>query len=79
MGWISTRFMQSRAKWGRTVSEEKRRAPLREIAYVIRPRTGLFDSDTVMLACGHRAQAYGDHRARCVACLRETRDAAEPA
>ncbi len=71
MGWISDRFMMSRAKWGKPVSEEKRRAPLRPIAYVIKGRNGLFDADLVMLECGHTAHAHGDHRARCVDCLRE--------
>lgn len=76
MGWISSRFMRSRAKWGRTVSPEKRRAPLRGIVRVIRPRDSLFGSDRVELACGHEAEAYGDLRARCLACLRE-REAGE--
>lgn len=71
MGWISKRFARSRAKWGRTVSEEKRRAPLRRIVRVIRSRETMFGDDLVALECGHEAYAYGDLRARCVACLRE--------
>ena len=68
MGWISKRFMRSSAKWGRSVDPEKRKAPLIVIAYVIRPREGLFDHDFVMLECGHEAFAYGQFRARCIAC-----------
>ena len=70
MGWISNRFAQNRYKWGRPVSEEKRRAPLRAIVVVLRGREGLFDTDWVELECGHRTSAYGDHKARCVDCLR---------
>ena len=71
MGWISTRFMRNRAKWGKPISEEKRRAPLRKIVRVIRSRESLFDSDFVELECGHQTRAYGDLRARCVECLGE--------
>ena len=67
-GWISKRFMRSRAKWGAPMSEEKRRAPLRRIVEVIRPRMGMFDADRVVLECGHEAYAWGDVRARCVPC-----------
>lgn len=70
MGWISNRFMKSRAKWGRPISDEKRRAPLRRIVAVIRSRQSLFDTDYVELECGHTAHAHGDLRARCVKCLR---------
>lgn len=68
MGWISERFMRSRAKWGRTMDPDKRKAPLVLIAYVIRPRDGLFDSDFVKLECGHETSAYSQIRARCTAC-----------
>lgn len=68
MGWISKRFSQNRYKWGKTISEEKRKAPLRKIVRVIRYREGLFDSDFVELECGHQVRAYGDFRARCVRC-----------
>lgn len=68
MGWISKRFMRSRAKWGRTMAEEKRRAPLKRIMGVIRHRNGLFNSDRVVLECGHEVDAWGSERARCVAC-----------
>jgi hypothetical protein len=72
MGWISKRFAtQNRYKWGKPISQEKRRAPLRKIAYVIRHRTSLFDHDRVMLECGHEAVAFGEIRARCVRCLEE--------
>ena len=70
MGWISKRFNSTgRSKWGKPISEEKRRAPLRKIVRVIRGRQGLFDHDYVELECGHPASAYGDFRARCVKCL----------
>lgn len=68
MGWISKRFMNNRAKWGKTISEDKRKAPLRKIVHVIRARESLFDGDFVELECGHQVTAYGDHRARCVEC-----------
>ena len=68
MGWISKRFMCNRAKWGRPIDPEKRKAPLVAIAYVIRPRESLFDHDFVKLECGHEAVAYGQVRARCTAC-----------
>jgi hypothetical protein len=71
MGWISKRFSQNRSKWGKTISEEKRRAPLRRIVHVIRARESLFDSDWVELECGHQVHAFGDIRARCVKCLRQ--------
>lgn len=67
-GWISRRFMRSRAKWGRPISQEKRMAPLRRIVAVIRHRRGMFEADRVVLECGHEADAWGDLRARCVAC-----------
>jgi hypothetical protein len=67
-GWISARFMRSRAKWGAPMSEEKRRAPLRRITYVIRHRAHMFEADRVVLECGHEADAWGDQRARCIAC-----------
>ena len=69
-GWISARFMRSRAKWGAPMSAEKRRAPLRRIVSVIRHRSGMFEADRVVLECGHEADAWGDLRARCVACTR---------
>jgi hypothetical protein len=50
------------------MSPEKRAAPLRKIAGIVRPRNGMFDSDRVLLECGHEADAWGDLRARCVAC-----------
>jgi hypothetical protein len=71
MGWISKRFTHSRAKWGKTISEDKRKAPLRKIVCVLRARESLFDSDYVELECGHKVYAYGDYRARCVACLKD--------
>ncbi len=71
MGWISDRMMQSRSKWGRPISDEKRRAPLRKIVHVVRYRASMFDNDRVALECGHEVEAYGDVRARCVHCLRE--------
>lgn len=71
MGWISKRFMRSRAKWGRPVSEDKRTAPLVSIAYVIRHRQGRFDHDFVKLECGHEAIAYGRLKARCTGCVKE--------
>lgn len=77
MGWISDRFMQNRGKWGKTVSPDKRRAPLRRIVHVIRSRESLFGDDYVELECGHEGYAYGDLRARCLKCLRE-REAASP-
>ena len=71
MGWITNRFDQTgRAKWGKPISPEKRRAPLRKIVAVIRYRHGMFDSDFVELECGHRVSAYGDLRARCVECAK---------
>lgn len=79
MGWISKRFMRSRAKWGATVSEEKRKAPLRRIVRIVRSRSSLFDSDTVEFECGHVGEAYGDVRGRCVICFTEARpDLVEP-
>lgn len=72
MGWISKRFMQNPSKWGKPISAEKRRAPLRKIEYVIRGRVSLFDSDFVHLECGHEVHAHGDMKARCVKCLRES-------
>ena len=72
MGWISSKFMRSRAKWGATISEEKRKAPLRKIVHVIRYRQTMFDGDFVELECGHKTTAYGDLRARCVQCLKDS-------
>lgn len=73
MGWISSRFQRNGgAKWGKPVSDEKRRAPLRRIARVVRYRESLFDADLAELECGHRVLAYGDLRARCVECLHGT-------
>lgn len=69
MGWISDRFARSPYKWGAPISAEKRRAPLRRIVGVIHSRVSLFDSDFVILECGHEVHAYGDVRARCVKCL----------
>lgn len=71
MGWISKRFMRRRAKWGRPVSADKRKAPLVAITYVIRHREGLFDHDFVKLECGHEAIAYGRLKARCPQCADE--------
>ena len=69
MGWITKRFEQTgRAKWGKPISDEKRKAPLRKIVNVIRYRETMFDSDLVELECGHTVRAYGDIRARCVEC-----------
>lgn len=73
MGWISKRFMRNRAKWGKAVSEEKRKAPLRRIVAVVRSRASLFDSDTVEFECGHVGEAYGDLRGRCLECARSGR------
>ena len=71
MGWIAKRFQQTgRAKWGKTISAEKRKAPLRKITTVLRHRDSMFDSDFVELECGHQVQAYGDLRARCVQCVK---------
>lgn len=70
MGWISKRFMRSRAKWGAPIAQDKRRAPLRRIVGVLRHRNGMFDSDRVLLECGHEAEAWGAQRARCVVCGR---------
>lgn len=70
MGWISKRFNRNRAKWGKPMSPEKRKAPLRRIEYVIHPQTGLFGTATVMLECGHTAHSNGQFRARCVDCLK---------
>lgn len=71
MGWFSKRFMRNRAKWGKPISEEKRRALLRRIAVFIRRSDSLFDTHYVELECGHRTSCYGETRARCVECLRE--------
>ena len=72
MGWISNRFQRNPSKWGKPISEAKRRAPLRKIVRVIRYRDNMFDSDFVELECGHRVRAYGDLRARCTQCAAET-------
>jgi hypothetical protein len=77
-GWISRRFMRNRAKWGSPVSEEKRRAPLRRIAAVIRHRDGMFDCDGVLLECGHTADAWGSVRARCVSCAEKAGEGGFP-
>lgn len=70
MGWISDRFQrEGRAKWGKPMSEEKRRAPLRKIEHVIRHRRSMFEPDFVELECGHQVSAWGDLRARCTKCL----------
>lgn len=82
MGWIAHRFgTQNRYKWGKPISAEKRRAPLRKIVHVVRYRASMFDADRVELECGHEVDAYGDIRARCVRCLAEQERAAgiEPA
>lgn len=71
MGWITTRFMQNRSKWGKTVSEEKRRAPLQRIVRVLHHRESMFDADRVELECGHVVSAYGAVRARCLECAKE--------
>ena len=77
MGWISDKFQrEGRAKWGKPISADKRRAPLRKIVAVVHGRTSLFDSDLVELECGHTARAFGDLKARCVKCLREREDLA---
>lgn len=73
-GWISRRFMRSRAKWGPPVAEGKRRAPLRRISYVIRHRAGMFETDRVVLECGHEVDAWGVERARCEECGAAARD-----
>ncbi len=71
MGWITERFQQTgRAKWGKPISEEKKRAPLRKITNVIRYRDTMFEPDFVELECGHQGSAWGDLRARCVACTK---------
>jgi hypothetical protein len=71
MGWITNRFQQTGwAKWGKTISAEKRKAPLRKIVAVLRYRESMFDSDFVELECGHKVRAYGDLRARCVECTK---------
>jgi hypothetical protein len=50
MGWISSKFQRTgRAKWGKTISEQKRKAPLRKIVGVVRHRGGMFGSDAVAL------------------------------
>lgn len=67
-GWISARFMRSRAKWGAPMAPEKRTAPLRRIVAVVRHRSGMFDADRVVLECGHEGDAWGTIRARCVRC-----------
>ena len=57
MGWIAKRFQQTgRAKWGKTISAEKRKAPLRKITTVLRHRDSMFDSDFVELECGHQSR-----------------------
>jgi hypothetical protein len=71
MGWISNRMMRNRTKWGAPISDEKRRAPLRLIVGILRHRDGMFDTDRVVLECGHEAEAWGTSKARCVGCLPE--------
>jgi hypothetical protein len=76
MGWITRKFQRTgRAKWGKTISDEKRQAPLRKIVSVLRYREGMFDCDTVELECGHTGFAWGDKNARCTRCLKEAADA----
>ncbi len=76
MGWISKKFTQNRYKWGRPISEEKRRAPLRRIVGWIRHPNGLFDDARVILECGHEATTWGTQRARCLTCLQNAENRA---
>jgi hypothetical protein len=72
MGWITQKFQRTgRAKWGKTISDEKRKAPLRKIVAVLRYREGMFDCDTVEFECGHTGLAWGDKKGRCTKCLRD--------
>jgi hypothetical protein len=69
MGWIHERFKQKGyAKWGRPVSPEKLRAPLKKIVRTVRYAGSLFDTSSVELECGHVVEARGQIRARCVKC-----------
>lgn len=71
MGWISDRRMKTgRGIGGYKKSSPKHGAPLRKIAYVIRPANGLFDQARVMLECGHETNSNGQFQARCEDCKR---------
>jgi hypothetical protein len=45
------------------------KGPLRDVVDVLRFAEGMFDTDTVLLSCGHKGQrSAGAQRARCREC-----------
>lgn len=74
MGWISDRHMQS----GRSLNpnpKRQRKGPLKKIVERIRLGQGMFETDRVLLECGHEVSSNGIYKARCSKCAEEETDA----
>ena len=41
---------------------------MRKIVKILRRGYGMFDTDSVLLECGHEGPSYGGVRARCKTC-----------
>lgn len=75
MGWISDRHMRQGGSIGTGPKGGKHKGPLRKIAKILRRGYGMFDTDWVLLECGHEGPSYGGRRARCKTCGDAQREA----
>ena len=71
MGWIHDRHMRTGGSIGGRSGPHK--GPLRLIVRVIRHGRSLFDTDWVLMECGHEGPSYGGKRARCARCGKQDR------
>lgn len=68
MGWISDRHMKQGGSIGTGPKGGKHKGPLRKIVATRSVGRGMFDTDWVLLECGHEGPSYGGVRARCAQC-----------
>lgn len=71
MGWIHKRHMEQGGSIGTGPRGGKHKGPLRKITQVFRSSTSLFDTDWVLLECGHEGPSHGGQSARCATCGKE--------
>ena len=68
MGWISDRHHQTGHSIRTGPKGGKHKGPLRKIVKVLRVGRGMFETDHVLMECGHEGRSYGGVRARCRKC-----------